>query len=295
MQNIKLLLLPPLLCMLHASDALAQHHPTPDEDQHEEAPQHTQKEREPSLPEGMTLEQTLALAAKPPPEHFPQALHDDMVLGFFLWDQLEYRAPMAAQAGMLGWEGNAWLGGDFNRVVLKPQGEVELSEPRALETENDLLYSRLIAPFWSAQAGVQYANSWALEGAYEDRWSAALAIQGIAPGKFEVDASVYLSQALALTGELEVEYDWRLTQRLVLQPRVELALAIQDIPERQIGAGISDISAGLRLRYELKRELAPYLGVQYQARTFESADRTRAAGGDPRQFMALAGLRFAFL
>jgi len=118
---------------------------------------------------------------------------------------------------------------------------------------------------------------------------------GLAPGKFEVDLSAYISETGDVTSKLEVEYDWRLTQRLVFQPRIDLTVAAQDIPERNMGAGLTDVVAGVRLRYELKRELAPYVGFNYQGRVFESADRTRAAGEDPSRFFVMAGLRLAFL
>lgn len=255
---------------------------------------HTEQESAPSLPEGMDLDQVLARAGAPPPEKFPDAIFDDRVLAFLLWDQLEYRVDGKQDPDVLGWRANAWVGGDFNRLVLKPEGQASF-ETDSLETETDLLYARLIAPFWSAQIGVQYANDWSDGFAYRDRWSGAIALQGLAPGKFEVDLTAYVSQKGHFTGKLELEYDWRITQRLVAQPRTELTVAFQDIPDRNMGAGLTDVIAGLRLRYEFKRELAPYLGVQYQTKVFGSADRTRAAGQEPSRFFVVAGVRIALL
>lgn len=247
------------------------------------------------LPEGMTLDEVLDRAAEQPPEHFPQAINDDRLLAFFLADQFEYRVDGTSVPDVLGWEANAWIGGDFNRLWLKPEGEATFHSPGSIESETDVLYSRLVLPFWSAQMGIQYANEWKSGEDYDDRWSGVLAFQGLAPGKFEVDASVYLSENLDVTAQLELEYDWRVTQRFVVQPRTELTFAFQDVPERNLGAGLTDIIAGLRFRYEIKREFAPYLGIRYEGKVFESADRTRDAGEPVWRFFGLAGMRFAFL
>ena len=217
------------------------------------------------------------------------------MLFFFLWDQLEYRIDGKDAPDQLGWEANVWFGGDFNRLVIKPEGEAVLEDGRSVESETDVMYSRLVAPFWSLQAGAQYANEWQQGADYSDSWSAALAIQGLAPGKFEVDATGYVSEDGDFTSQLELEYDWRITQRFVAQPRAELTVAFQDIAERNVGAGLSEVVTGLRFRYEFMRELAPYLGVRYAARVFESADRSRSAGIDPTRFFVVGGLRAAFL
>lgn len=249
----------------------------------------------PALPEGMTLDEVLDLAARPPPEHFPDAIHDDRILAFFLADQLEYRFDGKEEPDVLGWEANFWVGGDFNRLWLKPEGEASFHSPGSVETETDVLYSRLIFPFWSAQVGFQYANEWSAGEPYEDRWSGAVAFQGLAPGKFEVDASAYISEKADVTAVLELEYDWRITQRLVAQPRTELSFAFQDVAERNLGAGLTDVVAGLRVRYEFLREFAPYLGIRYEGRVFESAARTRSGGEPVWRFFGVAGLRFALL
>ncbi len=249
----------------------------------------------PALPVGMTLDETLARAAQPPPANFPNVVDDDRILGFLRGDQAEYRLGPSSDLNLLGWEINAWVGGDFNRLVLKSEGELNASEWDEGESETDILYSRLVLPFWSAQVGAQYANEWSPGEAYADRFAGAVAFQGLAPGKFEVDASIYLSEDLDVTGALELEYDYRITQRLVAQPRAELSFSARDIEERSVGAGLTDLVAGLRLRYEIKREFAPYLGLRYQRQFFGTADRARAIGQDVAQFHVLGGVRFALL
>ncbi len=296
MQKVRSALVGPLmLSVVVSGTALAQSAPPAADRANAAASPHTEQEVDPSLPQGMTLDQVLTRAAAPPPKNFPDAIMDDRLLAFLLWDRLEYRAFGKGDPGLLGWEANAWVGKDFNRLVLKPEGQATFEKTRSFETDTDVLYGRLIAPFWSVQAGGQYANKWSKDERYTDRWSGAIALQGLAPGKFEVDVTAYVSQKGDVTSKLELEYDWRITQRLVAQPRTEFTVALQDVPDRNMGAGLANVVGGLRFRYEFKREFAPYFGVRYQARVFQSADRARAAGEEPARFFIVAGLRFALL
>jgi copper resistance protein B len=111
---------------------------------------------------------------------------------------------------------------------------------------------------------------------------------------FELDAALFLSTKGDLTARIEAEYDQRITQLLIVQPRIEVELSAQDIPERGIGAGLTTIEPGVRLRYEFLREFAPYLGIEYEARTGRTADIARAAGEDPDGLKLLIGLRAWF-
>lgn len=212
---------------------------------------------------------------------------------FLLVNQLEYRFADGAPPDHLGWEAQGWIGGDYHRLWLKSEGETVIDGPGEGEGETDVLYSRLISPFWSAQVGIQYANEWS-SGTYEDRWSAVLALLGLAPYKFELDGSVYLSTGGDLTLEIEAEYGVRVTQRLVLQPRTELAFAARDIPERRLGSGLTDAKQDLRLRYEVDRKLAPYLGVRWRFLVGETGDLAEASGGRAEQRYVVAGFRLAF-
>lgn len=246
----------------------------------------------PALPDGMSLDDVLDIAQESPPADFPRTIPDDRFYLFVLGEQLEYRLEDVSGEGELGWEVQAWAGGDLNKIWLKTEGEAALLDPQGIESETDLLYSRLISTFWNLQAGAQYANEWAA-GAYEDRWSGAIAFQGMAPGSFEVDASFYLSEALDVTASLSVEYDLRITQRLVLQPHAEFGLSAQEVPERGLGVGLTGFDLDGRLRYEISRKFAPYLGVRYSLLTFGTAEFAEDAGDAPASFMVLAGLRFA--
>lgn len=250
------------------------------------------------LPAGMTLNDVLDRAEKPPPANYPDTIPDDRLRAFLQVEQFEYRYDLQGKPDQAGTEFTGWFGGDFNRLWLKGEGEATWQGDAGFdadfegESETDLLYGRLFAPFWTAQIGAQYANEWTTD-TYKDIWAGALAIQGLAPGKFELDASLYVTENLNMLADFEAEYDIRITQRLVFQPRTELSFSAQDVDERAIGVGMRSVVVDLRLRYEFLREFAPYLGARYQQLVFGTADRARAAGEGTGKFFLLGGVRFA--
>lgn len=247
---------------------------------------------DPPVPEGMTLDELLDRAASPPPADWPDVVADDRPYLFTFVEQLEWRVAGDDVDNHLGWEAQGWYGGDLHKFWWKQEGEAVFSATDRGESETDLLYSRLFTPFWSMQAGVQYANEWGDD--YRDRFSGVIALQGLAPYKFEVDSSLYVSEDGDVTVELEAEYDLRITQRLVAQPRLETRVAAQDIPDRGLASGFTDVVLDLRLRYEIQRELAPYVGVRYDTLLGDTGDLADAAGEDTDHVRYLAGLRFAF-
>ena len=127
-----------------------------------------------------------------------------------------------------------------------------------------------------------------------DTTHAVIGIQGLARYWFEVDAALFLSTRGDLTARIEAEIDQRITQRLIVQPRIEANLAAQDVRELGIGAGLDQIEIGARLRYEFAREFAPYVGIEQSWRTGAGADFARARGEDPSTTSLLAGIRFWF-
>ncbi|MCV0415684.1 MAG: copper resistance protein B [Brevundimonas sp.] len=191
------------------------------------------------------------------------------------------------EEGLL-WDLNGWSGGDINRFWWKSEGETDLDGD--VEGEVQALYSRAIRPFWDVQAGV--GQDFRSDG--EDTTHLVLGLQGLAPHWWEVDAAAFLSTEGDLTARVEAEYDQRLTQRLILQPRVELEASASDIPELGLGAGLTHVSVGVRLRYEFHREFAPYLGVEYGRDLGGAADFTRADGRDPEDVRAVIGVRAWF-
>ena len=247
----------------------------------------------PPLPSGMTLEDVLSYAASSPPENFPATIPDDRLYMFTFIDQLEYRISDDSTRDRLGWDAQGWIGGDYNKFWWKSEGESIFESNDEGETETDLLYSRLITPFWNFQVGAQYANEWSRHE-YDDRWSGVIGLQGLAPYKFELDNALYISEDGDVTYALEAEYNVYITQRLILQPRTEVGVAAQDIPSRNLGAGITDINLDLRLRCEIKREFAPYIGIRYQSLIGETMDIADSMGNETEQLYFLAGLRLAF-
>lgn len=186
------------------------------------------------------------------------------------------------------WDGEAFVGGDINRLWLKSEGEGAFRE--GVETaEVQALYSHAIGPYFNLQAGVRHDFQPSPTRTY-----ATVGFEGLAPYMFEVEGAVFLSNKGELLGRLEGYYDQRITQRLILQPRVELNLSAQDAPQIRLGSGLTDAELGLRLRYEISRQFAPYIGVSYEAKTGRTADFVRADGKDPTTTSFVAGMRFWF-
>lgn len=192
--------------------------------------------------------------------------------------------------GEEGWtlDAGGWTGGDINRFWWKAEAEGDLDGE--IEGEVQALYSRAVTPFWDLQAGVR--QDFREDG--EDPTHLVLGLQGLAPHWWEVDAAAFLSTAGDLTARVEAEYDQRITQRLILQPRLEVEASAADAPELGLGSGLTHVEAGLRLRYEIAREFAPYVGVEWSRALGETADLTRARGDEPEHVRIVIGLRAWF-
>ena len=205
-----------------------------------------------------------------------------------LWimaDRAEYRVR-DGKNGYL-WDGQGYYGGDIDKFWFKSEGEGNFGE-KIESAEVQALWSHAIAPFFDLQAGVRQ------DFAPRDRTYAVIGIQGLAPYLFEIDGAAFLSDRGDLTARIEAEYEQRITQRLILQPRAELNLAAQDVPELGIGAGLDTAEMGIRLRYEFAREFAPYIGVEQEWKVGQSARYARAAGEDPSVTNYVIGMRFWF-
>ena len=210
-----------------------------------------------------------------------------MTTGMILIERLEARiATDGGEDGYL-WDAQGWYGGDINRFVLKTEGEGEFGG-KLEDAEIQTLYSRAIGPFFDLQAGVRF------DPEPDSRTHLVVGVQGLAPYMFHVNGALFLSDRGDLTARIEAEYDQKITQRLILQPRIEAEFSAQDFPERAIGAGITKVEPGLRLRYEIVPEFAPYVGIEYEAKLGETADIARANGEDPDRLKAVIGLRAWF-
>ena len=200
-------------------------------------------------------------------------------------DRFEYRARDGSDGYL--WDIDAWYGGDIDKLWIKTEGEGSFGEPIE-QAEVQALWSHAIGPWFDLQAGVRQ------DFAGPDRTHLAVGVQGLAPYLFEVDAALFLSHKGELTARAEAEIDQRITQRLILQPRIEANLSAQDIPELGIGAVIDTVEAGVRLRYEIVREFAPYIGVEQEWKLGGSARYAKQAGEDPSVTNYVIGVRYWF-
>ncbi|QNN46811.1 copper resistance protein B [Thermomonas brevis] len=207
--------------------------------------------------------------------------HGDPLMWMVQADRFE-----RTQDDALAWEGKAWIGHDRGRLWLRSEGERAHGKT---ESSLEALWGKPLDAWWDVLAGVRHDDG---DGPARD-WL-AVGVQGLAPYKFEVQATAYLGSGGRSMLQAEVEYELLLTNRLILQPRIEAVLNGRDDDARGIGAGLSETSAGLRLRYEVRREFAPYVGYEWSNRHGRTAEHARNAGEAARDRGWVAGLRFWF-
>ena len=214
-------------------------------------------------------------------------MHGSQINALMFGERLEYQSREGDPA--VAWEGQGWIGGDLRKLWIKTEGDYDLDRGRFEEAEAQGLFSRAISPFWELQAGVRHDLRPGPSRTY-----GVLGVQGLAPYWFELDGALFLSERGDLSLRIEAEYELRLTQRLLLQPRLEMNAAFSGDRAIGIGSGLSSAAAGLRLRYEFAREFAPYLGVRWANQFGDTRSLSEAAGEDARRLSWVAGLRFWF-
>jgi copper resistance protein B len=212
-------------------------------------------------------------------------VHDMSVNYFVLFDQLEWQTGSGSDA--LSWDTKGWVGQDRNRLWFRTEGD--RADGRTEQAQVNLLYGRAIARWWDVTAGVRLDTL-----PDTPRSALALGVQGLAPYWFEVEASAYIEPSGRTHVRIETEYDLLITNRLVLQPLVEFEVYGRADRERLIGTGLSTGELALRLRYEFRREFAPYVGVVWTRKFFGTADQARAAGQDVAGTRLAVGLRTWF-
>ena len=216
------------------------------------------------------------------PDVMGHSVHDHAVNYFVLFDQFEWQTRKGD--GSLSVDVRGWVGNDRTRVWFRAEGEGE--DGRVAGSQTHALLGRRLLRWWDVVAGIRQdvrpgpAQTWA-----------AIGVQGLAPYWFEVEATAYVGASGRTQLRLETEYDLLLTNRLVLQPLLEIEIFGKADPSRRIGAGLSSADAGLRLRYEFRREFAPYLGVTWRRSFFGTADQVEAAGEKTRGARLALGLR----
>jgi copper resistance protein B len=214
-----------------------------------------------------------------PPPH----MGDRRSFSALLVDQLE--GVWTRDNSSAAYDLHAWYGRTFDRAVLKSEGEVDGGVMQDARTE--LLWGHAVTAYWDTQLGVRYDS-----GARPDRGWLAFGVEGLAPYWFDVEATAYVGDQGRSALRVAAAYELLFTQRLVLQPRVEASFYGKRDAERALGAGLSELVAGLRLRYEIRREFAPYVGVEWAGKFGATADDARRAGADAGETRVVAGVRF---
>ena len=213
------------------------------------------------------------------------AMEDDPLLFLLKADQLEARDT--DDGTVTAWEGHFWAGRDLNKLWIKTEGERSSEGTESVEFQ--LLYSRAIDANWDLQLGLRHdakpepERNWAVLGFY-----------GVSPYWFEIDSAIFIEEDGQANLRFEAEYEFMLTQKWVLSPEVEINWFSEEDDELGIGSGVANFEAGLRLRYEITRQFAPYVGVNYERLVGDTEDIAEAAGEDTSETQLVAGLRFWF-
>ncbi|WP_088953472.1 copper resistance protein B [Variovorax sp. HW608] len=210
---------------------------------------------------------------------------DRDIHSFFLVDKLEWQDVNAG--GLLHWSASGWIGGDIDRLWIRTEGKRH--DGKTEDAELQLLWGHALNPWWDVVGGIRQT----FKPGPSQTW-AALGLQGLALYNFDAEATMFVGNGGQSAARLAGTYDFLLTNRLVLQPSVEVNFYGKDDRQRGIGSGLSSSSLGLRLRYEIRREFAPYLGVTWDRSHGRTADFERLKGQDLRQFRWVAGVRLWF-
>jgi copper resistance protein B len=209
-------------------------------------------------------------------------MRDDAAFGMFKLDQFEH----ALDGGTAAWEAEAWYGSDFDKLWLRSEGEHESGRN---DVRTELFWDHAFASFWDWQLGARHDS-----GSGPTRDWVGFGVQGLAPYWIELEATAYVGEQGRSAARLRAEYELLFTQKLILQPELELNFYANSDPRREVGSGLSDATFGLRLRYEIRREFAPYAGIVWSRRFGEAADFARAAGHDAMDTQVVAGVRVWF-
>ena len=225
-------------------------------------------------------EPTLSMEPMPPP------VMDQGIFAHAIFNELEGRFNGGNTE--FRWEGQGWVGTDYDKLWIKSEGALQ-SSGTLDDGQQQFLYGRSVTTYFDLQGGLRSD----IDSRPTRNW-AAFGIQGLAPYFFDLELTGYVSGEGHLAGKLEASYDLLLTQRLILQPQIEVNLYSKADPARLVGAGFSDIDTGLRLRYEVTRNFAPYLGVVYEGKFGQTASYARRLGESTGDFRFAFGLRLWF-
>lgn len=211
-------------------------------------------------------------------------VHDSGVNSMLLVNQLEWQG---GDGNAQRWDIKGWVGGDIDRLWLRSEGE--RSAGRTESAEAQALWGHAISPWWDVVGGVRQD----FKPDASQTW-AAFGLQGMALYNFEAEATLFVGESGHAAARLEGDYDILLTNRLILQPTAELNFYAQNDPQRGIGSGLAESELGLRLRYEIRREFAPYVGVSWNRAYGQTAHYARDEDKDINQLRWVVGVRLWF-
>jgi len=228
-------------------------------------------------------------------ENWPSPVNDHENRLFTLIDVLEYRPN--TRGGEHGsdyrWDIDGWYGGDYNRLWFKSEGQQDTAFKADYDVDFQLLYGCFIRKYYDFQVGGRLETQ-SFRGANVTRGQTVIGIQGLVPYNYEVEAAIFIDQGGNVSGRLSLTKDVLLTQRLILQGRFETNVAAQRVERFTTGSGLNNLEFGMRLRYEIRREFAPYIGFSLDRSFGETATLVRREGGDPSQVRFVAGVRMWF-
>ena len=226
---------------------------------------------------------------------WPSPVNDKERRLFTLVDVLEYRPRTGGDGSSSDyrWDLEGWYGGDYNRMWFKSEGQRDTAFKADYDVDVQLLYGRFIGKYYDIQVGGRMETQ-SFRGGNVTRGLGVIGLQGIVPYNYEFESALFIDQSGAVSARLSYTKDFLLTQRLILQGRFQTNVAIQRVEEFTTGSGLNHLEFGARLRYEIRRELAPYIGISFDRSFGETATLVRQQGGDPSQVRFVVGLRAWF-
>ena len=230
-----------------------------------------------------------------PPGDWPAPVNDQEHRLFTLIDVLEYRPRTGGSQGHddYRWDIEGWYGGDYNRVWLKSEGQKDTAFKADYDVDFQLLYGRFIQKYYDFQIGPRVETQ-TFRGHNVTRGLGVIGIEGFVPYNYDFESSLFIDQNGAVSARLAFTKDLLLTQRLILQTRFETNAAVQRVEEFTTGSGLNNLEFGGRLRYEFRREFAPYIGISLDRSFGETATLVRQEGGNPSQIRFVVGVRAWF-
>ncbi len=228
-------------------------------------------------------------------EGWPSPVNDQENHLFTLFDVLEYRPQTGGgeSASDYRWDIEGWYGGDYNRLWFKSEGQRDTAFKADYDVDFQLLYGRFIRKYYDFQVGGRVETQ-SFRGRNVTRGQTVIGIEGLVPYNYELEAALFVDQNGKVSGRLSLTKDFLLTQRLILQGRFETNAAVQRVERFTTGSGLNNMEFGVRLRYEIRREFAPYVGVSLDRSFGETATLVRQDGGDPSQVRFVVGVRMWF-